>query len=98
MPVLAAFKRRYGPQFHNMAVMCADDFDEAKTVLFDGDMINTNVRNSLPALQDESFRHQQGEEDCRKFHIAMNYTACTDNSNNQEQLNFCAPASNRTTP
>ena len=98
MPVLAAFQRMYGPQFQNMAMMCVYDFDAVKTVLFDGDMTDTNVRNSLPALQDESFRHQQGEEDCKKFQIAMNYTTCTDNSNNQEQLNFCAPASNRTTP
>jgi hypothetical protein len=56
------------------------------------------VRNSLPALLNESFRQQQGEDDCNELQTATLYNTCTDNSNQQKQINFRVLASNKMIP
>ena len=98
LPVLTAFEQTYGHRFRDMVMMGVDDLVEANAVLFDGDVIDPNVRNSLPALLNESFRHQQGEDDCNELQTATLYNTCTDNSNQQKQINFRALASNKMIP
>ena len=98
LPVLAAFEKTYGHQFRDMAMMGVDDLEATNAILFDGDVNDPTVRNQLPALLNESYRQQQGEDDCNTMQTAMLFNTISDNSNQQKQMNFRVLASNKMTP
>ena len=78
--------------------MVLHDLESAQSVCFDGDVGDPNVRNTLPALEDESFRQQQGEDVCKTIQTVMLLGTLTSNSTSKHQLDFHATASNKTTP
>ena len=78
--------------------MVYGDLDSAMATLFDGDMIDGNIRNRIPALSDESYRNQQGEDDCRTLQESALATSLATNSASQNQRDFHAPASMKTPP
>jgi hypothetical protein len=104
LPAVTAFKQAYGHAVHDISnmmlheSMIQNDFDSAQSVCFDGDVRDPNVRNTLPALKNESFRHQQGEDDCKTIQSVMLFDTLTSNSTSKQQLDFCVTASNKTKP
>ena len=98
LPAVTAFEQTYGHNIHDMANMALYDLESSQSVLFDGDVGDPNMRNPLPVLKDESFRQQQGEDECKTIQSAMLLGTLTSNSTSKQQLDFRVTASNKTTP
>jgi hypothetical protein len=82
---VTAFKQTYGANIHDFANLMLhknliDDWSSALTTLFDGDVYDPNLRNKLPALIDDSYRDQQGEDDCRTLQEAALANSLATNS------------------
>ena len=101
---MTAFKQTYGSNIHDITNlmlhenMIQSDYDSAQTACFDGDIYDSALRNKLPALADESFRDQQGEDDCQRIQSTIMVNSLVTNSTSKQQLGFCATASSKTPP
>ena len=104
LPAVTAFKQAYGPNIHDMTNlmlhenMIQSDYDSAQTACFDGDIYDPNIRNRFPALSDDSYRDQQGEDDCQKIQSSILVNSLVTNSASKQQMDFCVTASNKTPP
>ena len=104
LPAVTAFKQAYRNNIHDITNlmmhenMVNGDLSSALATLFDGDMIDGNIRNRIPALSDESYRNQQGEDDCRTLQESALATSLATNSASQTQRDFHVPASMKTPP
>ena len=78
--------------------MIQSDYDSAQTACFDGDVYDPNIRNRFPALSDDSYRDQQGEDDCQKIQSSILVNSLVTNSASKQQMDFCVTASNKTPP
>jgi hypothetical protein len=72
-----------------------NDWSSALATLFDGDVSDPLLRNKLPILTDESYRNQQGEDDCRTLQEAALANSLATNSASKSQVDFYAPASTK---
>ena len=101
---MTAFKQAYGSNVHDMTNlmlyenMVQSDYDSAQTAYFDGDIYDPNLRNKFPAVTDDSYRDQQGEDDCQKIQNSILINSLVTNSASKQQLDFYVPASMKTPP
>ena len=104
LPAVQAYQKTYGAGLHDIQTlmmyenMMHSDLDSAYETLFDGDMIDGTIRNRVPALSDESYRDQQGEDDCRILQQSALAASLATNSASQTQRDFHVPASMKTPP
>ena len=68
LPALQAFKKHYGSNVHQISSMMLDNETEfLQNPQYDGDVRDPSVRSLPVLLTDDSFREEQGEEDCQQL-------------------------------
>ena len=95
LPALQAFKKHYGSNVHQISSMMLDNETEfLQNPQYDGDVRDPSVRSLPVLLTDDSFREEQGEEDCQQLDLA---TRSADTAPPTMQ-GFCATASSPKPP